>query len=393
MKDIYFDNSATTPVCASAKAAAIHVLDEVYGNPSSLHSAGLAAEKELTAARNAVLSALGSDKIKGRLVFCGCGSEANNIAILGAARAKKYRGVPKIIITDSEHPSVTNQAKLLSETGWNVVKIPTKDGILDAEAFEAALDESCAIISLMLVNNETGAVYDVANAFKRARKKAPNALLHCDAIQGFLKLPFSVHRLGCDALSVSAHKIGGMKGVGALWYSPEAEKQRRFTPVIYGGGQENGLRSGTENLPGIASFGAAANENAKRIAEFTDTTSKISKYIIDRLTSANVGISFNLPPVRVPHILSITNPRVRSETMLHYLSAKGIFISAGSACSSHAKNPESPLPAFGLTDKETGRTVRISLSADNTIEEAEAFCEAFIEGVTSLAGESSVTHR
>ncbi len=384
MKEIYFDNSATTPLCKGAKDAAIRVMD-IYGNPSSLHSAGLAAEKELNAARNAVLSALGSDKTKGRLVFCGCGSEANNLAILGAARAKNFRGTPTVITTDSEHPSIENQVKVLEKEGWRAVRIPTKGGRLDTEAFEAALDANTAIVSLMHVNNETGAVYDVTSAFKIARKKAPQAFLHCDAIQAFLKIPMNVHRLGCDAVSVSAHKVGGMKGVGALWYTPEAEKQKRLSPVIYGGGQEAGLRSGTENTVGIASFGGAVTENAARLADSARKCRALTEQIISALGDMN-EISFNLPTVRAPHILSITNSRVRSETLVHFLSAKGIFVSAGSACSSHTKHPSSSLLSFGLTPDEAEKTVRVSLSSEYTDEDVAYFCDCLREGVTTLAG-------
>ncbi|MBQ7010962.1 MAG: cysteine desulfurase [Clostridia bacterium] len=385
MKELYFDNSATTPLSPMAKEAAVRVMD-IYGNPSSLHSAGLAAEKELTAARNNVLAALGSDKTKGRLIFCGSGSEANNLAILGAARAKKFRGTPKIIITDSEHPAIENQVRVLEEMGWSAVRIRTKGGTLDMAQLEDALDESTAIVSLMHVNNETGAVYDVATAFKTARKKAPQAFLHCDAVQAFLKIPMNVHRLGCDAVTVSAHKVGGMKGVGALWFTPETEKMRRLSPVIYGGGQESGLRSGTENTVGIAAFGAAVKENSAKLGESARKCRALTEQITNELGDCEL-ISFNLPPVRAPHIISITNSRVRSETLVHFLSAKGIFVSAGSACSSHAKHASSSLIAFGLDENAAGKTVRVSISADYLPEDITRFCAALKEGVLSLAGE------
>ena len=384
MKEIYFDNSATTPLCKGAREAAVRVMD-IYGNPSSLHSAGLAAEKELNAARTAVLSALGSDKTKGRLVFCGCGSEANNLAILGAARAKSFRGTPTVITTDSEHPSIENQLKVLEGEGWRAVRIPTRGGSLDMNALEAALDGSTAIVSLMHVNNETGAIYDVATAFKMARKKAPQAFLHCDAIQAFLKIPMNVHRLGCDAVSVSAHKVGGMKGVGALWFTAEVEKQRRLSPVIYGGGQEMGLRSGTENTVGIASFGGAVAENSARLADNARKCRALTERIIERLGDC-AEISFNLPEARAPHILSITNSRVRSETLVHFLSARGIFVSAGSACSSHAKHSSPSLIAFGLNADTAEKTIRVSLSHEYGEEDCDYLCTCLAEGVTTLAG-------
>ena len=218
-----------------------------------------------------------------------------------------------------------------------------------------------------------------------ARKKAPQAFLHCDAIQAFLKIPLNVHRLGCDAVSVSAHKVGGMKGVGALWYTPEVEKQKRLSPVIYGGGQEAGLRSGTENTVGIASFGGAVTENSACLAESARKCRALTEQIISALGSTK-EISFNLPPMRAPHILSITHSRVRSETLVHFLSAKGIFVSAGSACSSHAKHPSSSLISFGLTPDKAEKTVRVSLSADYTPDDITYFCECLKEGVTTLAG-------
>lgn len=386
MKTIYLDNSATTPVCPAARDAALAAMTGLCANPSSLHAAGFEAERTVTRARETLLAALSSDAASGRIVFTGCGSEANNLAVLGAARAKRFRGTPRLVTTDSEHPSVAEQAKVLAAAGWEVAAVPTRGGALDLSALDALLTENTAIVSLMLVNNETGALYDIPAAFRLAKRKCPDAFLHTDAVQAFLKVPVTVKKLGCDALTVSAHKIGGLKGVGALWYSAETEKKRRLSPVVYGGGQENGLRSGTENVPGIAAFAAAIGENLPRLADFEAHTRALTERIARTLTEAGRGVTVNLPPVRAPHILSVTNPRVKSETLVHFLSARGIYVSAGSACSSHTSHLSPVLPAFGLAADAAARTVRVSLSLDTTGEDADAFCAAFLEGVASLAG-------
>ncbi len=386
MKEIYLDNSATTPVCAAARDAALAAMTGLCANPSSLHSAGFEAERTVSRARETLLAALGSDPASGRIVFTGCGSEANNLAVLGAARAKRFRGTPRLVTTDSEHPSVAEQAKVLAAAGWEIRTVPTKGGVLDLDTLDALLTPDTAIVSLMLVNNETGARYDLPAAFRLARQKCPGAFLHTDAVQAFLKVPFSVKTLGCDALTVSAHKIGGLKGVGALWYSAETEKKRRLSPVIYGGGQENGLRGGTENVPGIAAFAAAIGENRPLLSRFGEHTRALTDRIARTLTEAGLGVTVNRPPVCAPHILSVTNPRVRSETLVHFLSARGIYMSAGSACSSHAAHLSPVLPAFGLDEAAAGRTVRVSLSLDTTGEDADAFCAAYLDGVSTLAG-------
>ncbi len=387
MKEIYLDNSATTPMCEEAIEAAVSVYRSIGANPSSMHKAGADAEKAMEAARRELIAALGGKPAASSLIFTGSGSEADNLAILGCARAKKRRGTPWIITTDSEHPAILKQAELLEEEGWEHKKVPTRGGTLDMAMLDSLLTENTAIVSLMAVNNETGAVYDIKRAFSLAKRKCPQALLHTDAIQAFMKIPFSAASMGADCVSLSAHKINGPKGAGALWVDNSVLTRKLLSPVIYGGGQEKGLRSGTENTAGIAAFAAAAKRNKALLPQFSSHTAELKALLISKLEESGIDFKFNTPPISAPHILSVTNPRVRSETLLHFLSGEGIYVSAGSACSSHAKHTSDSLAAFGLSEKEAGRTLRISLSLDTSKEDILFAAEKLIEGVSSLAGE------
>jgi len=380
---IYLDNSATTEISASAKQKMLEAM-EIYGNPSSTHKAGIEARRIIDEAREKVGAALGVIRPDPEnLIFTGSGSEANNTAILGSAFAKEKRRANKIITTDSEHPSVENVMRKLEKEGFEVVRIPTRGGKVDEEKFFSALDDKTLLISMMLVNNETGAVYDVKKLFSLAKRKYPGVITHCDAVQGFMKVPFTPKTISADLISVSAHKIHGPKGVGALYISPDIIKQKKIIPYIIGGGQENGYRSGTENIVGIAGFGAAADE-AKRnisasVAKVTSLRDVCEKAIIE------AGAEANLPEgARAPHVLSIRLPDIKSETMLNHLSGKGICVSAGSACSAHSRNMSSTLLAFGLTERQADCTVRISFSEYNTEEEIATFGEALKSGIDTL---------
>ena len=380
---IYFDNSATTALSSAAKAKMTEVMD-IYGNPSSTHKAGIEARRQIDEARERVAAALGAGRVNvENLIFTSAGSEANNTAILGVAYAKEKRRANKIITTDSEHPSVENVMKKLEKDGFEIVRLSTKGGKIDEGEFLSALDEKTLLISMMLVNNETGAVYDIKKLFAMAKRKNPEIVTHCDAVQGFMKIPFTPKSLCADLVSISAHKIHGPKGVGALYISPEIIKAKKILPYIIGGGQEGGYRSGTENIIGIAGFGAAAEEQkaslARNIAAITALRDKCEEI------AKEAGARPNIPSgVRAPHVLSVTLPSIKSETMLNHLSGNGICISAGSACSAHAKNMSSTLLGFGLTTHEADCTVRISFSEYNTEEELYEFARVFKEGIDTL---------
>ena len=380
MNTIYFDNSATTPLCKEAIEAMSHVMQEVYGNPSSLHSAGLAAEKILREARNDILASLGVRGDGRQLIFCGSGSEANNLALIGTYTAKKRNVGARVIITDGEHASVEAAARHLESLGADVVRLSTVNGRIDPDELQSALTKDTVLLSAMLVNNETGALYPIAELFRTAKRLCPDILCHCDAVQGYGKIKFTPKMLGADLLTVSAHKIHGPKGTAALFVSPEVLKKKALVPIVHGGQQENGLRAGTENTVCIAGFGAAAKAAMQR----TDTQIHAVNARLSERLSALPEIRINKPAAAVAHIINITLPNIKSETMLHFLSGKGIFVSSGSACSSHAKSVSRALKAFGISDKEADTSLRISLSPYNTVEEADALCDALAEGLASL---------
>lgn len=379
---IYFDNSATTKPSDRVIKAMIAAAS-CYGNPSSVHRMGLEGSALLRDSRAAVADALGLRRSLGHsIIFTASGSEANNLALRGTALAKKRRVSNRIIITDSEHPSVSNTAAYLTEQGFEIVRIPTQSGELDMSALECELDRGALLISLMLVNNETGAIYDVERAFRTARQKCPEIVTHCDAVQGFMHIPFTPQKLDADLLSISAHKIHGPKGVGALCVAPSVIKTKRLIPIVYGGGQETGYRSGTENMIGISGFAEACREGLENFIENSKKIEELYLYATEVLPSC--GVRLNLPAHAARHIISITLPNIRSETMLHFLSERGICVSSGSACSSHAHGPSEALIAFGLSATDADHTLRISLSAQNTQKEIDILAATLTEGIGRL---------
>lgn len=382
MSEIYFDNSATTALSPAAKAAMCEAMEH-YGNPSSLHARGTEAALALREARRMVGAALGERFLRdGQLIFTSCGTEATALALQGCAHAKTRRTAGTILTTDSEHPSVEENLRKLESEGFSVVRVSTAGGMLNMDTVRAHCNRDLFMVSMMLVNNETGARYPVEEAFRAARAGNPDCICHTDAVQGFLKVPFTAKGLGADLITLSAHKIHGPKGVGALYIAPEMLTKKKIVPFLVGGGQEFGFRSGTENTVGIAGFAAAAKEGAEHFRTDAARMLDVSGDLIAGLTER--GIKVNLPPVRAPHIVSLTLPDIKSETMLHFLSERGIAVSSGSACSSHAKHPSRTLLAFGLTPAEADCTLRVSLSGENTREEAEALLLALDEGISAL---------
>jgi cysteine desulfurase len=374
LAEIYFDNSSTTQVCREAAEKVMEVMTEEYGNPSSLHTKGFRAEQEMNAARESVAQALGAEP--GEITFTSGGTESNNIALFGAARARRKRG-RRIVTTAIEHPSVLNTAARLEQEGFEVIRLqPDGAGKIAPEQFREAVTPDTILVSVMRVNNEVGSIQPVeaaADAIEAA--KAP-ALLHVDAVQAFGKLRLRPRRMRADLMSVSGHKIHAPKGVGALYIRSGVH----IEPLTYGGGQERDMRPGTESVPLIAGLGAAVRalpEPEAGLARMRELNG-----FLRRELSAIPGVCFNSPDDALPYILNLSAGGVRAETMLHFLSEKGIYVSSGSACS---KGRESyVLRAMGLPKDRIGSALRLSFSRFNTKEEAETFVRALKDGLASL---------
>lgn len=386
IRQIYLDNSATTKICDEALKKYNEVSENVYGNPSSLHALGLLAEKELDEARSAILSSIGERD--STVVFTASGSEANNLAIIGRAFAKeRYKGKGKIITSAGEHASVSSPLAKLKELGFKTAEIPTVNGALDMATLASELTPDVILVSIMMVNNETGALYDVASAAKLLHSKCPEALLHIDATQSYMKLKFTKRTLGADMITLSSHKIEGPKGVGALVIDNKIIKNRGLSPLILGGGQEGGLRSGTENVPAIAAFGEAVKIGARELDSRIAVLSQLRSTLVEKIKADPIlsAIQITNPENHAPHILSITLPSIKSETSLHYLSSLGIYVSSGSACSSNSAHISSALTAYGKNVAEADSSIRISFSHRNTLEDIDALCNGLRSAMTRLA--------
>ena len=374
MAEIYFDNSSTTCVCPEAAQKAVEMMTQNYGNPSSLHSMGFRAEQELRAAREAVASLLGAKDEE--IYFTSGGTESNNISLFGAARAGRKRG-NRIVTTQIEHPSVLNTTKRLEREGFEVVTLkPDKWGHIDPQQVQDAITPETILVSMMRVNNEVGSILPVEAAADAIEEKKAPALLHIDAVQAFGKLPLRVRRLRVDLMSASAHKIHGPKGIGMLY----VRKGVHIGPLTYGGGQEHDMRPGTESMPLIAGFGAAVKALPDLEKEMA-AMQELNSFCREGLSKID-GVTVNSPEDGLPYILNFSMPGVRAETMLHFLSDRGIFVSSGSACS---KGRESHvLKAMGLPRERIASALRLSFCRYNTKEEAAAFLDALRDGLAAL---------
>ncbi|MCD7776578.1 MAG: aminotransferase class V-fold PLP-dependent enzyme [Firmicutes bacterium] len=386
---IYFDSAATTKPCRESIDAMTEAFTRIWGNPSSRHRLGTEARSALEGARADILKTLGArgraagDASHPALIFTGSGTEATNMAILGVCRSKRRRG--RIIISGGEHSATENAAVEAAAEGFEVVKIPTARGVLDMEALAEALTPDTVLLSLMMVNNETGAVYDVGRAFAEAKRRVPDIVCHCDAVQGYMKIPFSVLSLGADLVTISAHKINGPCGIGALYVGGDIYKRRQLSPIIFGGGQESGLRSGTEDVAEALGFAAAAKRAYAVLTDEAKVTDELRRYIISEAEEKMPSVTVNLPERSAPHIISLTLHDIKSETMLNYLSGRGICVSSGSACSSHSRNISRALTAFGISERDADTTIRVSIWADNTRAEADELIRALSDGIKTLS--------
>lgn len=370
----YLDNSATTVVSEKAAKKALEIMTCNYGNPSSLHLKGMYAEQELTAARKAVAKALSAQNEE--IFFTGGGTEANNTALFGAARAKKRRG-NKIIVSSVEHSSIIEAAKQLENNGFEVVYInPDSNGIIDADAVLKEVDLCTVMVSVMTVNNETGAIMPVSDIFSAVKAKNSDIICHTDAVQAFGKINLNVKKLGADLISVSGHKVHAPKGCGALF----VKKGVRIIPLHYGGEQESKIRPGTEALPLIAAFGIACTEF--KIEENLNRIQSLNEYARQKLSKID-GVLFNSPQNALPYVLNISAGRVRSETMLHFLEELDVFVSSGSACAKG--KPSHVLSSMGISKERADSALRISFSKLNTKEDVDVLCSGIEQGLKTLA--------
>lgn len=362
---IYFDNAATTAVCDEAAQAALRMMTKCYGNPSSGHAPGREAARQLKSARETVAKALGAAKSE-EVVFTSCGSESDNWAILCGAEKMRHRG-RHIISSEVEHDAVRKSLDRLEAGGWEITRLhPEKDGSISAEAVRAALRPDTVLVSLMAVNNETGAITDIAGIAKMLKAEKSPALLHTDAVQAFMKIPFSAKTLGADMISVSGHKIHAPKGVGALY----VRSGLTLPPLINGGGQEDGRRSGTEAMPQICAFAQAAEAARRAMPSALESMAAIREYIVHRVTQSIPGCL--AIGGGAAHILCLSLPGYRSEVIMNLLDSRGICVSRGSACKKGKRSHV--LTAMGLDSRVIDGSIRVSFSRYNTMEEAETFC-------------------
>ena len=374
---VYLDNAATTKPCAPAVDAAVAAMTINFGNPSSLHRAGLDAQLVVDRARKIIADSIGASPEN--IIFTSGATESNNLALRGASAAygRKRR---KIVVSAVEHASVDETASALEKSGFEVVRIaPREDGKIYAADFLAACDENTCLVSMMLVNNETGHILPVKETFSAVKRRFPDIITHCDCVQGYMKLPVRVNALCADLMSLSAHKIHGVKGSGALYI----KKGIRVLPVVTGGKQEKGIRSGTESVPMIAAFAAAAEALAPTIAQRSERALQLKGYLLSRLAEIP-QISVNSPDDGSPYIINISAEGKRSEIMLHFLESREIYVSSGSACSKGVQS--GVLGMFGITGKRADSALRISITAETTENELDEFVTALSEGLEKLRG-------
>ncbi len=373
--EIYLDNASTTRVSPEAARAALEIMTENYGNPSSSHTMGRVAKSALDTARDQLANALGASD-PGEIFFTSGGTESDNWAILAGAESMRRRG-RHIISSMAEHDAVRKAVDELESRGFEVTRlVPEDDGSISVRSVAEALREDTILVSLMMVNNETGAITDIAAIAGEIKNSGSPALLHTDAIQAFLKVPFSAKTLGVDLISVSGHKIHAPKGVGALY----VRRGLKLAPIIFGGGQERGYRSGTEGLPQICAFGEAVRTGRELMEQSIEHMNSLRQLAIRRLTSENPDLM--VIGGGAPHIISLSLPGYRSEVLMNFLEAKGIYISKSSACKRGARSHV--LEAMGLKNEIIDGAIRVSLSRYTTREEIEIFCDAIKQARESL---------
>ncbi|MEG0962797.1 MAG: cysteine desulfurase family protein [Lachnospiraceae bacterium] len=377
--EAYFDNSATTKCSNQAANLMVQTLMEDYGNPSSLHLKGIKGENYIKEARNRICKTL---KIKEtELIFTSGGTESNNLAIIGGAMANKRSGM-HLITTKIEHPAVKQPMKFLEEQGFSVTYLDVDHtGRISLEQLKGAITPETILVSIMYVNNEIGALEPVEAAASIIKEKNPNTLFHVDAIQAYGKYLIYPKRMGIDFMSVSSHKIHGPKGVGFLY----VKEKTKLKPLIYGGGQQKGMRSGTENVSGIAGMGQAAWEAYDHFSEKQNHLYQLKAAFVGEIQKLEwAHINGAQGEDSAPHIVSVSFDGVRSEVLLHTLEDKKIYVSAGSACASNKPSVSATLQAIKIKKEYLDTTVRFSFCVENTLEEVNYCIDTLKEVVPML---------
>ncbi len=368
--EAYLDNAATTKVSESVKDIMVKTLIEDYGNPSSLHIKGLDAERYIRNAKEIIAKRLKVEEKE--IIFTSGGTESNNLAIIGSAFANKRAG-NHIITSNTEHPSVYNAMGFLQEQGFRISYTPVDQyGKIDIEELKKMIDKDTILVSIMYVNNEIGSVNDISQVSKAIKEKNPNTLFHVDGIQAIGKYEIFPQRQGIDLMSISGHKIHGPKGIGALYIRDRV----KISPLLFGGGQENKMRSGTENVPGIAGLGQAISDIYENHTEKIEALYRLKEEFVNGINKLNTtigdvyvnGLKDNIRET-APHIVSVAFKGVRAEVLLHALEDKGIYVSSGSACSSNQPGISGTLKAIGLGQDLLQSTIRFSFSVYTSIEE------------------------
>lgn len=379
MQEVYLDNSATTPLYQEVIDYMSSVQAKFYGNPSSLHRKGIEAEKEINFARGELSRVIGVNP--GEIIFTSGGTESNNLAIRGTAYRHHRRG-KHLITTPLEHPSALNSFRQLAQEGYEISYLDIDEkGNVDLNKLEALLGPETTLVSVAHVNNEIGTIQDVSQIGKIIKNKAPQALFHVDAVQSLGKVEIKAPENNIDLLSVSAHKIHGPKGTGALY----VKEGTLLQPLFYGGDQEKDLRPGTENTAGIAGFGKAVSIYFKHKQTYVENMSELKKLLFNSLQNYQ-ELYINGPSLEqgAPHILNLLFPHIKGEILLHSLEDKGIYISSGSACHSRRPEPSHVLTSLGLDATQADSSLRFSFSSLNTREEVDYAAQKVVECIEEL---------
>ncbi len=369
---IYMDNSATTRVCPEAVKVMTDLMENAYGNPSSLHRMGLESEKAVSAARKEIARSIG--KKESTVYFTSGGTESDNTAIIGGA-IRNAHGRKTVITSEVEHPAVLKSFKYLESQGFNTkfVRVDS-DGVIDLNHLESLISEDVVLVSIMQVNNETGAIMPIKDAYKMVKNFRSDILFHSDMVQSYLKIPFEE----VDLASFSAHKVHGPKGVGALYI----KEGINVNPIIFGGGQQKNMRPGTENVPGIAGFGEAVKvfDRKESFAKVVEIKKELTEKILQRIDNVTINGGENA----IPYVLNMSFKGVKSEVLLHSLESAGIMVSSGSACSSNHPSPSHVLTAMGIKKELIDSSLRFSFSSYNNLEETEVVADALYKQVGIL---------